>query len=162
MFGLSQKERAAEALRRGALAAMSGGYFHHSHAAAFGLNEQATAYLYTDAIAHQIYALGYIASRALSGKKWAGPDFFFGAVVRGLREAEARAELAPDSMVSVALKRYSELEAIPTESAANGGRYFDTVRRVKDFDPGANEQAIKDALETATMAYFHDASKMFA
>lgn len=161
MFGLSQKEKAAEALRRGALAAMTGRYFHHSDAAQFGLNDDAAAFLYTDAIAHQVYALGFVARKALNGKSWATSDFFFMSIGRGIREGEENSGLQKDTMLSVLLKRFEEFEKMPSSEAAQGGRYQDTAERVKSRDPNADKTEICAVLDKATGEYFKDVAQMF-
>jgi hypothetical protein len=85
MFGLSKRERVAEALRRGTVAALTGGFFHHSQVEALGLNEAASSWIYTDALAHQIFALGVIYSNAPACREpWADASFFNDAVFGAL------------------------------------------------------------------------------
>lgn len=160
MFGLSQKERAAEALSRGAKAAMTGAYFHHTEAVKFGLNDNASAYLYTEALVHQIQALGFISSQALSGNSWANWDFFIHAVVAGISEGDKEFGLNVSSLVPVIFKRIMEFQSMPTSSKRE--TYVDSARRVKALDHRADEAALCAALEGATMKYLTDVARMFA
>ena len=69
MFGLSTKERqerAIEALQRGTKAILVGGFFHAENADEYGLNEEASAWLYTEALAHQVYDLIVIFNNTLA------------------------------------------------------------------------------------------------
>lgn len=159
MFGLSQKERAAEALRRGAKAAMIGHYFHHTDAAQFGLNDDATAYLWTEALVHQIQALGFIADKALSGKSWVDGNFFWHAVADGISEGDKEFGLSISPLVPIIYKRIAEFNAMPTSSKRE--TYADSARRVKECDHRADEVALCAVLEKATMQYFVDVMKMF-
>jgi antitoxin component of RelBE/YafQ-DinJ toxin-antitoxin module len=160
MFGLSQKEHAAEALRRGAKAAMTGAYFHQTEVAQFGLNDDASAYLYTEALIHQIQALGYISNKALSGKSWADWDFFIGSVVAGISEGDKEFGLTVSTLVPIIFKRIMEFESMPTNSKQE--TYADSARRVKERDHRADEAALCAALEEATRKYFADVVRLFA
>lgn len=162
MFGLTLRERAAEALRRGARAAMTGAYFHHSRIPEFKLNEEASAWLYTEALAHQIYALGSMYGRALVGKnEWATPEFFFKAVGKGLGESEREQKLAPNSVASFVLKRFLEMEELSAEQRKNGEHFRQSFSLIQKKDSSANSAAILKALEEASTSYFQDARRMF-
>ena len=159
MFGLSQNEHATKALRSGAKAAMIGGYFHHTEAAQFGLNDDASAYLYTKAMVHQIHALAFISGKALSGKAWADWDFFVRAVVAGISEGDKEFGLSVSPLVPVIFKRIMEFQSMPTSSTRE--TYVDSAKRVKERDHRADEAAICDALEGATMKYLANVVRMF-
>lgn len=74
MFGLSKKERTAEALKRGTTAIMNGAFFHINEAENYGLNEAASAWVYTKAQALQIYILVVVFNNTLGRKhSWATP-----------------------------------------------------------------------------------------
>lgn len=162
MFGLTLRERVAEALRRGVRAAMTGAYFHHSRVVNLGLNDSAGAYLYSEALAHQIYALGLAYGRALVGKEnWATPDFFLKSVANGIRESEKEQGLIPGSMVSVLLKRFVDFECLSPQQRSENEHFADSAKRVRERDARADEQELIHALEDATRKYFGDVSKMF-
>jgi hypothetical protein len=160
MFGFSQKERAAEALRRGAKAATTGAYFHHTKVAQFGLNDDASAYLWTEALVHQISALVFISNKALSGKPWADFDFFARAVTEGISEGDKEFGLNVSSLVPIIFKRILEFNSMSTSSKQE--TYADSARRVKERDHLADEAALCAALEGATKKYFEDVVRMFA
>jgi hypothetical protein len=52
------------------------------------LNKKVSASLYTEALVHQIYALGCISANAVSNETWATLKFFLQSVIDGRREAE--------------------------------------------------------------------------
>jgi hypothetical protein len=68
MFGPGLKERSAGALCRGAKAIVAGRFFEQSEVEKQGLNESASALLYSAALAQKIYALGLICGNGLVGK----------------------------------------------------------------------------------------------
>ncbi|MGH8502546.1 MAG: hypothetical protein ACREVE_08740 [Gammaproteobacteria bacterium] len=162
MFGLTLRERAAEALRRGARAAMTGAYFHHTKVAELGLNDEASAWLYTEGLAHQIYALGLVYGKAFVGKeKWATPDFFFASVGKGLAEADKENGLPPTATSSFVFKRFLEMEALSGEERHKGEHFRQSVVAVQKKDARASAQQIIQALEAASSSYFQDVRKMF-
>lgn len=162
MFGLTLRERAAEALRRGARAAMTGAYFHHSRVPQFGLNEEASAWLYTEALAHLIYTLSLLYGHALTGKEtWATPEFFFKAVAKGIGESEKEQGLAQHSVTSFVLKRVVEMDLLSGEQRTNGEHLKQSAILVQKKDQSANATEITAALEQASMNFYQDARKMF-
>ena len=162
MFGLSLRERSAEALRRGARAALTGGFFHYTEAESFQLNIDASSYLYTEALAHQIYTLGLIYGQALVGKeKWATPEHFFKSVAKGITEHEKEQSLLPGSISSFVFKRFMEIEELTPEKRRNGEHFNQSVELVKKKDPSADVNAIRKALEKASRDYYAQARKMF-
>ncbi len=162
MFGFSLRERAAEALRRGARAAMTGGFFHHSEVDGFGLNKEASSFLYTEALSHQIYALGLIFGETLVGKeKWATPEFFFESVGKGIAEHEKEQSLMPGSVSSFVFKRFMEIENLTPQERNNGEHFNQSTCLIKGKDISANSDDIVKALMTATEQYYSKAKKMF-
>jgi hypothetical protein len=141
---------------------MTGGFFHHTEAQRFGLNEEAEAYLYTEAMVHQIYALAVLYRLALLGKgKWATPEFFFKSVGKGLAEHERESELAPGSVSSFVFKRLMDMGNLSPEQTRDGEHFNQSVALVREYDPSADKSAIHVALQKASEEYFSHARKMF-
>jgi hypothetical protein len=161
MFGLTMQERTAEAIRRGALAAMTGAYFHHSKVPKFGLNDAGSGWLYSEALAHLIYTLNLLIGNVLGGEKWATPEFFFKAVAKGVRESERELGLAGDSVLSFVIKRVVEMDALSSEQRTNGEHLRQSVALIQKMDPSANGSAIAKELAEASIIFFQDARKMF-
>ena len=161
MFGFSQKERAAEALRRGAKCAMSGAYFHHTDAERFGLCIDATACLYVEALVHQIHTLAFLFARAKAaqGKGWNDPLFFKDCVTVGAAEFDKEFELRMGSLLPEVFGRISSLEAIRPPSLQK--LYEDSARRVKHFDARTDETAICAALDAVRFKFMSGVLQMF-
>ena len=146
MFGLSLRERAAEALRRGSRAALTGGIFHYTDVDRFHLNKDASSYLYTEAIAHQIYALGLVFGQTFVGKEnWATLEFFFTSVAKGISEHEQKESLQPGSISSFVFKRFAEMEELSPDNRRNGEHFNQSIALVKHKDPSADGVAIRKA-----------------
>lgn len=162
MFGLTLRERTAEAIRRGAKAAMTGAYFHHSQTPEFGLNEEASAWLYTESIAHLIYTLNLLYAHAPGAREvWATPEFFFKAVAKGLNESEQEQGLAQNSVLSFVVKRVVEMDGLSGAERSSGEHLRQSAALVGKKDASGNGKAIAEALEKASMTFFEDARKMF-
>ena len=86
MFRLGKKARAAEAIERSVRAVLTSAYFHYSEIEVLGLNESASAWLLTEAYAHQIYALGCVSAHALRKDKWATMEFFVESAMVGIKK----------------------------------------------------------------------------
>lgn len=161
MFGLSKRERVAEGLRRAAIAAMDGVRFTVDDIARFGLSDEASAYLFTDAIAHRLFMLSVVLSDQFKGESWNTFEFFVEGIKPGILERERTAGLVPYSMFSMLMSRYNGLLQIPTAQARNGGRLLDTARRVADLDDQADPMVLKDILERAVMDFMNEVDGYF-
>lgn len=161
MFGFGKKSRAAEAIRRGVKASFTGAYLHPSEIEKFGLNKGASSWLYTEALAHHLYALGYIAASALQAEKWATLDFFFDSALDGMKEAEKNNGTSEDQIAPVVLKRYNEFELFTGQERLDGAHYQSSAELVLNQDPSANLQEITGALQASTEKYVADVRKMF-
>lgn len=161
MFGLRKKAQAAEAIRRGVRASLTGAYFHHSEIEKFGLNKSASAWLYTEAIAHHIYALGYISATALKTEKWATLDFFFESAIDGMKEAEKHDGPSAKQLAPSVLKRYGEFESFSGQERIEGAHYHSSAELIAKQDSAANLEIIENALRASTDRYVADARKMF-
>jgi hypothetical protein len=161
MFGLGKKTRAAEAIRRGVRASLTGAYFHHSEIEKFGLNESASAWLYTEAIAHHVYALGYISSAALKKEKWANLEFFFESAIDGMKEAEQHGGPSAEQLAPSVLNRYGEFEFFSGQDRIEGAHYRSSAELIARQDSTADLELITNALRKSTERYVADARKMF-
>jgi hypothetical protein len=162
MFGLSKRERVAEALRRGTAAAVTGGFFHFSQVEALGLNDATSSWIYTDALAHQIFALGIIYSNAPAcAEPWADAAFFNDVVFKALTDYEKSNNLTLGTTSSFIFRRIDDFKAIPREKLATGEHFLSTADGAVQRDPRANKLQISQMLKTATEAYFAAARRMF-
>lgn len=161
MFGFGKKARAAEAIRRGVRASLTGAYFHHSEIDKFGLNESAAAWLYTEAIAHHVYALGCISAAALKAEKWATIDYFFESVIDGMKEANQHGGPITGQLAPTILKRFGEFERLSGQDRAKGAHYRSSAELVAKQDSAANLEAITEALRASTARFIFDVRKMF-
>ena len=168
MFGMSMKERAVEALHRGTKAVLIGGYFHVDDLKQFGLNKQASAWLYTEAIAHQIYALSVISNNTIMNKyRWATADFVNRTIHEAITDFEfseapiSEGLYAPGTISSIVLKRCAEMDRLMPQQRADGEQFWQSAKMISEVDQGANESEIVEKLASVTQEYFHAAIKMF-
>jgi len=162
MFGLSFKEKTTEALQRGTKAALTGGFFHYTQAQRFGLNDEATSWLYTEALAHQIYMLGLLYKNSTLGKyKWATYEFSIKSITSALTDHEIKEGLTPGSISSFVFKRCYEIDQLTPKERETGEEYSQSAKLIADKDPRANQKNITKALENAVGSYFEQARKMF-
>jgi len=162
VFGLSFKEKTAEAIQRGTKAALSGGFFHHTQAQKFNLNDEATAWLYTQALVHQIYMLGVLYKHSTMGKyKWATPDFLTKNIDSALTEHEIIEGLTPGTRRSFIFKRCIEMDNLTPKERETGQHYHHSAKLVAEKDSNANEASIARTLEGVVDSYFQQARKMF-
>lgn len=161
MFGLGKKSRAAQAIRRGVRASFTGAYLHPSEIESFGLNKSASSWLYTEALAHHLYALGYVSASALKSDKWATLDFFFESAIDGMKEAEKNNGSVADQIAPIILKRYNEFGTFTGPERVEGKHYHSSAELIFKQDSTANIEAITTALENSTKNYVADARNMF-
>ena len=161
MFGFGKKSRAAEAIRRGVRASFTGAYFHSSEIEKFGLNKSASSWLYTEALSHHLYALGYISASALKTEKWATLDFFFESAIDGMKEAEKNGGPSAEQIAPVVLKRYNEFEAFTGQERIDEAHYRSSAELVAKQDATANIEEITKTLKSSTESYVADSRKMF-
>ena len=162
MFGLSKKERAKEALQRGTKAVLIGGFFHVQHAEEYGLNEQASAWFYTEALAHQIYILIVIFHNTF-GKKygWATSEFAVKAINETLTDYEIKEGLTPGSVSSFIFRRCAEMDALSSQDRVDGEHFRQSACKVAELDSRADQESIANKLSSVAMEYFDNAVKMF-
>ena len=162
MFGFGKRERTAEALRRGAAAALTGGFLHNSQIEALGLNKEATAWIYTESIVHQLFSLGILYSNcAISNQAWATASFFNDAVTDALTKHEKNNGLSPGSITSFVFKRIDDFSGIDRSFLAAGQHYLDTAIKASERDKNTDKKQVCIILRGATDAYFQAASRMF-
>lgn len=163
MFGRSKQGRAKEALRRGAKAVLIGGFFHVDHTNEFDLNEEAAAWLYTEALAHQIYMLTAIFHNTLGRKyKWATTEFMFKAISEAITEYELEQGAVPGGIASFVFRRCAEIDSMRPEQRTSGVHFVDSANKVAELDSSADIAAIAERLAMVTKEYFDAAHPMFA
>lgn len=162
MIVFTSKGRAKEALQRGTKAILIGGFFHVQHAAEFGLNEQASSWLYTEALAHQIYVLSVIANNKLTQKyKWATPDYVIKCINEAIIEYEIKEGFTPGAISSVAFRRCTDFDSLSRQERIDGEHYWQSAKLVKEVDPKADEEKVAARLESVAWEYFNAAERMF-
>jgi len=86
-FGYN-KNTVKDGLKRSTRAVLIGGLFHHEHASSFGLNEEGSAWLYTEMQAQLIFCIGIAFEVKICGKKsWATPQFMQDCIKEEILEA---------------------------------------------------------------------------
>jgi hypothetical protein len=162
MFGLSKRERTAEAPRRGTVAALIGGFLHPSQVEGLGLNKEATAWIYTDSLVHQLLALNLAYSNSsISNEPWATADFFEERVADAITQHERQKGLSPGTVNSFAFSRLREFSRIERPFLVAGQHFLNTATKSSDRDPRTDKKKVCQLLRTATEAYFQAAIKMF-
>ncbi len=162
MFGLSIKERAREALLRGTKAVLIGGFFHVQHAEEFGLNEQASAWLYTEALAHQIYVFTVISNNTLAKQYgWATPEFVLKAINEAITDYETQEGSPPGSISSFVFRRCAEMDSLSPQERVAGEHFRRSARKIMELDPMADEERIVERLDAVAREYFDVALRMF-
>lgn len=161
MFSFGLKKRTAEAIRRGIRASLTGAYFHHSDVQKYGLNNEGSAWLLTEAYAHQFYALSCITAHACRKDKWATLDFFMESAIEGIREAEREGGMKTEQLTPILLKRYDDFEAFDGEARTRGEHYKSSAILISKHDESADVEAITQALSKSTQRYMNDVGKMF-
>ena len=161
MFRLGKKARAAEAIERGVRAVLTGAYFHHSEIELIGLNNSASAWLLTEAYAHQVYALGCISAHALRKDRWATMEFFVESAIEGMRKSGDKDGPSVEQLAPVIFKRYAIFEALSGGQRMAGDHFRDSACLVKDRDQSADVNKIAIMLKKSTDKYVADVQKMF-
>ena len=161
MFRLGKKARAAEAIERGVRAVLTSAYFHHSEIELLGLNKSASAWLLTEAYAHQVYALGCVSAHALRKDKWATMEFFVEAAIEGMRKSEDKDEPSVEQLAPIIFKRYAAFESLSGEHRMAGDHFRDSARLVKERDQSTGVDKIATMLKDSTDNYIAEVRKMF-
>ena len=157
MFGLGLKERSAEALRRGTKAIVLGGFTDQSEMEKFHLNEAASAFLYSEALAHKVFALNLVYKASLVGKhSWATPEFFLQNIVKVLVEEENRQGLPPGTFSRVLINRLTSFEALSTQNM-----FKVSAQTMSVFDPDADIEKISKALQKMSYEFAEQTRKVF-
>lgn len=161
MFG-SERRRAKEITRRGTLAIMTGEYLHHSQVAAYGLNDDASSWLYFECIVHLISVLGVLFKASFMRKyEWATPEFFLDAVEKALAESDASHDLRPNTTFSFVFPRLIDMQRFTDAELSRGDHFADSAVQTKERDRRADELTLERVLRTAADRFFADAKKLF-
>lgn len=164
MFGLSTKEkeeRAKETLHLATKVVLIGGFFHANQADEFGLNEEASACLYTEVLAHQIYVLIVISNQKLVKRYGWATEFAIGEINKAISNHEIREGFIPGSIGSLVFQRCFEMDSLSPQERHNGEHYRQSARKIKEFDSRADEERIVERLATVAREYFDITVKKF-
>ncbi len=162
MFGLSKKEQASEKLQCGTKSILKSGFFSAQYAEDYGLNEQASAWLYTEALAHQIYVLIAIFNNTFGKKyEWATPQFMIKAINEAIVDYEIQEGSTPGSISSFIFRRCAEMDALSPQDRVAGEHFRQSASKVAEFDSQADRAAIADRLSIVAKQYFDNAINMF-
>lgn len=161
MLGFSKRERVGEALGRGTAAVLTGAFLHLTEIEELGLNNEASSWIYTESVVHQLFALGLIYSNAsFSNESWATAAFFNNTVSDAITRHEQEIGLTHGTLNSVVFQRIDYLSAIYRQDVAHQ-HLRDSAIKTAEKDPKANSDQIFEKLKSSTENYFLAASKMF-
>ncbi|WP_250520397.1 hypothetical protein [Caballeronia sp. NCTM1] len=161
MFG-SERRKAKDVTRRGTLAIMTGAYLHHSQVATYGLNDDASSWLYSESVVHLISVLGMLFKASFMRKyAWATPEFFLDSVAKALAESDASLGLRPNTTFSLVFTRLIEMEKFTDAELSRGDHFADSALRIEKQDQRADKLTVEKVLRTAADRYFADAQKLF-
>ncbi len=161
MFGFGLKKRTAEAIRRGVRTSLTGAYFHPSKVQKFGLNNEGSAWLLSEAYAHQLYVLGCITAHACRKDKWATFEFFCESAIEGMKESEREGGLNAEQLAVTLFKSYRVFESLTGEERLDGGHFRLSAALVAEQDETADIVSIERALIFSTKRYMADIGPMF-
>ncbi len=149
-FGYKQS-KVEEGLRRSTRAVLIGGLFHPDHVEKYGLNEDASATLYTEMLSHLIYCIGIVFNNKIAGKKsWATPQFMEASIKDEIENYERESGQHPGAITSILFKRLYEIEAMSAQQRASLEHIKESARRVYQKDSRANVSDLSQLFETKT------------
>jgi len=153
LFGYKQS-KVEEGLRRSTRAVLIGGLFHPEHVEQYGLNEEASAMLYTEMIAHLIYCIGIVFNNKIAGKKsWANPKFMESCIKREMDNYEKETEQHPGAITSILFKRLYEIEGMSPQQRASLQHFRDSAKRVYGKDKRVNVDQLSSLFENKTKEF---------
>jgi len=153
LFGYKQS-KVEEGLRRSTRAVLIGGLFHPEHVEQFGLNEEASAMLYTEMLAHLIYCIGIVFKNKIAGKKsWATPQFMESCIKREVESYENETKQHPGMITSILFKRLYEIEEMSPQQRASLEHLRDSAQRVYEKDKRVDVDQLSNLFEIKTREY---------
>jgi len=150
LFGYKQS-KVEEGLMRSTRSVLIGGLFHSDHVEKYGLNEEASAVLYTEMQSHLVYCIGIVFNNKIAGKKsWATPQFMEACIKNEVANYEKEIGQHPGAITSILFKRLYEIESMSPQQKASLEHIKDSARRVYGKDPRANVDDLSNLFENKT------------
>lgn len=154
IFGYKQS-KVEDGLRRSTRAVLIGGLFHPDHAEEFGLNKEASAFLYTEMMAQLIGCIGAVYMGKVAGKKaWATPQFMEDCVKKEVASYEKEIGIHPGGIASILFKRLYEMEEMSPQQRASLEHLKESAQRVYKLDPRADKEELETLFETKSREFF--------
>jgi hypothetical protein len=159
MFNFGFRKRNAEAIRRGVRGSLIGAFLHPNEIGEMGLNDSAREYLFTESLAHHLFALGSVYSH-LSPKP--SFEFFKDAAIDGMAESQEK-DKGPDSYILAPMlfDRFHVFQSLSPEERVNDEHFLLSARLVQEQDPKANIDEIANIIKLSTRKYMIESRKMF-
>ena len=158
MFGLSIKDKAHDALIKAANVVLLGSFFHRSAVERFGLNREASTYLYSEAQVHQMAVLIMVFMGTVGKNyQWADLPFLCKALSSAFKKAELKASLLDDFFIP----NCAEILKIPPDLRSNGQHFRASAKKIKELDVKANETLIVEQLTEVCDKYYAWAVPVF-
>jgi hypothetical protein len=149
-----KRNKVEEGLRRSTRAVLIGGLFHIDHVKQYRLNEDASAMLYSEMLAHLIYCIGIVFNNKIAGKKsWATPQFMESCIKKEAESYEKELGQHPGMITSVTFKRLYEFEGMSSQQRASLQHIKDSTLRICKKDPRANANELETLFENKTREF---------
>ena len=162
MFGLSVKDKVREAIIKATNVILVGSFFHHSTAKQSGLNDSATAYLYSEAQVHQMAVLIMVFMGTVGKRNsWATLQFLYDGLVTAFAKWEKQNNLPSGQLNSFFTPHCAEILKIPPDLRSNGQHFRESAAQVKKLDPKADEKVVVKQLADCSQEYYAWAMNVF-
>lgn len=150
LFGYSRSE-VEDALQRSTRAVLIGGLFHIDHTDDFNLNQEASAYLYSEMLSHLIFCIGIVYNHKIFGKKsWATSNFMETCIKREIEAYEKENSFSPGTILSPLFKRVYEIKGMSSQDRMELNHIKESVQRIYNLDKNANITTLKNTFEGKT------------
>ena len=93
--------------------------------------------------------------------RWASAEFVNKAINEEITDFEFREGVTPGSISSFVFRRCAEMDRLTPQQRADGEQFWQSARKIREIDQGANESEIVEKLASVMQEYFHTAIKMF-
>jgi len=152
-FGYN-KNTVKDGLKRSTRAVLIGGLFHHEHASSFGLNEEGSAWLYTEMQAQLIFCIGIAFEVKICGKKsWATPQFMQDCIKEEILDYEKRESMSPGSILSYIFRRLYEIETMTPQERRDLIHLRQSAELIQEKDRRADIAALTKLFESKTREF---------
>jgi hypothetical protein len=161
IIDLFRKERVRIGLRRATNEAFMGTVSNVRHAAEFGLNEQATAALHIETIAHQIYVLMGIFNNMFTRRyPWATPEFAVRTIDEAIINLEIRKGSAPGFMSYFIFDCIDQIDRLSSPERLKGQHFLQSAHKIAELDTRADSERITGKLDEVVRKYFEVAARI--